>query len=491
MGYNKFAACNRKVFITNLVMTFGLLIAVSSCTRKDDLSYQVQTRQSLMLESISKDTSMSLTLAALQKAKLDQILAVYGPITFFAPDNNAFRRFFANQGKKGLDDFSQEEMERLMNYHILPTRLKSHDFIQGPQLVTTGKGEKITLDISRGYKFNTVANGKAKLYQTDIEYANGFIHRMDGVLDPPILTIGQFMAQNLNQYSIMYKGLQIAGLIDTLTNLTNSRNERIRLTLFAETNDVLTANGITTFENMPVEQVRKLMRNHIIAGDNSSANYTRNTPAFTPYLIKQRWDSAMFTLDGSDWIYFDLAGQHLINRTIDFLASDVLMRNGVIHNISKPLTFQTDPPRTQIAHVFWNATNYAYGIPNVVPGQLPAVLASSGVWRYYYEGGPAQNFLYMEPDGINDSLVTVVRGVKRGKYQLAINYKNGFNRGNYAIMYKTDTIGKYDFVNGLQFRQNQVLGTYDFRESGNLGIKFVCLRTGGLNVESMVLTPVE
>lgn len=482
---------NCNIFGYLLSTAIALVLAFIGCVKDESFSYQQQDRQILMLDSIRRDTSMSITIAALEKANLSAVLGVYGPVTFFAPDNNAFRKYFANQGKSGLEDFTKEEIELIMNYHILPTRLKSFEFIQGPQLMATGKGDKITLDISQGYKFNTVANGKAKLYATDIEFSNGYMHKMDGVLDPPVLTIGEFLTQNQDQYSIFYKGLEKAGLLDTLTRLTNSSNERIRLTLFAETNSVLTAAGITSYEAMPADELRKLMRNHIVRGDNSSSNYTKLVPAFQPYKLIERWDSAMVTLDGQDWMYFNLAANNLINNSIDFAASDVLMRNGLVHNVNKPLRFDVDPPRTQISHIFWQETNYCYGIPGIAAGQVP-VNATSGNWRYYWEGSTiAQNFLFMGADGINDSLVTVVRGIRRGKYSIAINYKNS-NRGDYQLYCGADSIGpRYNYNTAPQFRQNYVLGTYEFKRSGDTRLNFVCKRAGGLNVESMILTPVD
>src|SRR5581483_7645207 len=138
----------------------------------------------------------------------------------------------------------------IMIYHILPTRLKAEEFIQGPQATATGAGDYISIDISKGYKSTAVANGIATIYQTDLEYYNGFVHKMDAVLDPPVLTIGQFLQNNPDKYSIFVGGLQRAGLMDTLTSLTNSSGVRNRLTLFCETNDVLQKAGITTFDNL-------------------------------------------------------------------------------------------------------------------------------------------------------------------------------------------------------------------------------------------------
>jgi uncharacterized surface protein with fasciclin (FAS1) repeats len=478
-----------------VIMVFtGLIILVQAC-KKDPFSYQVAERQVLMLDMISQDTSLSIAVEALEKAKMAPTLNTYGPFTFFAPDNNAFRKFFSNLGKTGLSDFTEEEIKTIMTYHILPTRLKAADFVQGPQATPTGRGDYITLDISKGYKSNTVANGKALLYQTDIEYSNGYLHKMDGVLDPPTLTIGQFMNQNADKYSIIIAGLTRVGLMDTLTALTNSTGTRIRLTFFAETNDVLRAAGIQNFDHLTTDSLTKLMRYHIVPGGNFSSSYTKFVPAISGLNVVERWDSTILSLDNQDWIYFNLAGNKLVNETTNLAASDIIMRNGIIHNLDNPISFNPGLKRTQIYHTFWNATTFCYGIPGFTSSQPPVANASSGNWRWYLEGRSATNhprganFLFMNPDGINDSLITVVRNVRKGKYRIEVNYKSGA-RGDYQMKHGADNIGTpTNYGTAPTYEQKKVIGTYDFKTSGDKRINFVCTRVGGLNLEAMVLTP--
>jgi uncharacterized surface protein with fasciclin (FAS1) repeats len=464
-----------------------------ACSKKLDFSYQVQDRQVLMFDMLKQDTSLSIAVQALQRANLAGALDSYGPYTFFAPDNSAFRKYFANHGKSKLDDLTDSALKVIMTYHILPVRLKAEDFIQGPQATPTGGGDYISIDISKGYKSTAVANGIATIYQTDIEYYNGYVHKMDGVLDPPVLTIGQFLSSNPDKYSILIGGLQRAGLMDTLTNLTNSGGTRIRLTLFAETNDVLRQAGIQSFDNLSQDSLVRLMRDHIVPGGGFSSGYTHHTTSVTTLDVVDRWDSTVLTLDQQDWIYFNLAAPHLIDSTTDFAASDIIMRNGLMHNVSLPLSFPDSKKRTQLYHIFWMETNYCYGIPGFSNGNsTPVANGSSGNWRYYYETSDPipVNYLFMSPDGIGDSLVTVVRNVRRGKYKIEIDYKAAFNRGTYELMCGTDSIGTVDMRTGATFRQKLVLGTYNFTYSGNKRLNFVCQRVGGIDVNCLVLTPV-
>jgi uncharacterized surface protein with fasciclin (FAS1) repeats len=477
-----------------------VIFLVSACNRTLDASYQVQDRKVLMFDQLKSDTSMSIVVQALERANLAGALNSYGPYTFFAPDNNAFRKYFQNQGKTGLDGFSDSTLRTIMIYHILPTRLKAEEFIQGPQTTATGAGDYISIDISKGYKSTAIANGIANIYQTNLEYYNGYVHKMDAVLDPPVLTIGEFLKNNPDKYSIFTAGLQKAGLMDTLSSLTNSSGIRIRLTLFCETNDVLQKAGISTFDNLSMDSLVKLMRDHLVPGSNFSSSYTHHTTALPSIGLIDRWDSTVLSLDGQDWIYFNLSAPHLIDSTTDLAASDIIMRNGIMHNVSVPLSFPATKKRTQIYHAFWSATNYCYGIPGFTNGNSsPVANASSGNWRYYYDGTTISSdkstvtyLLFMNPDGVNDSLVTVVKNVRKGKYSIAINAKGGA-RGTFQLYCGNDTIGtavNYSFPGLATYRQNYVIGTYDFKTSGDQRLKFACTVVGGLNLECMVLTPV-
>ena len=473
-----------------------LFTGMLSCKR-DNFSYQEQKRQVLAFDMLQQDTSLSIAVAALEKTKMSATLNTYGPFTFFIPDNNAFRKFFASKGKTKLDDFTDSALKTILVYHILPARLKSAEFIQGPQATPTGRGDFVTLDISKGFKYNTIANGIAKVYETDIEYSNALVHKIDAVLNPPTLTIGEFLVQNKERYSIMIGGFERLKMMDTLTKLTDWRGDRIRLTLFAETNEVLQAAGIQDFNSMPLEELNDLMRYHIVAGANFSASYTQFRPAVKGLNVQERWDSTLLCINNNDYIYFNLAGQKLINESADFAATDVIMRNGVIHNVDKRIAFNPGIKRTQIYHVFWKNTAYAYGIPGFSSVQQPLLNSAGGRWRYYPEkdinkSGREENYLFMDPDGINDSLVTIVKNVRRGKYRIEINYKNGFgNRGDYQLKHGDELIGvPINYNLGVALEQKLVIDTYDFKTSGDKRLNFVCTRQGGINVEALVLTPV-
>jgi len=502
MKENIFNSGKLTLGLSKLIILAAVLLFMNSCEKEQALSFQEPNRQTLMLDILKQDTSLSLAIAALEKAKMAATLNTYGPFTFFVPDNSAFRKYFKNTGKTGLADFTDAELKVIMTYHILPTRLKAASFLQGPQLVTTGNKDYITLDISKGFRTTAVANGKATVYLTDLEFSNGLVHKMDAVLDPPTLTIGQFLLQNPDQYSIITGGLKRAGLMDTLTNLENEKKERIRLTLFAETNAVLQKAGISSFDEVPLEDLIKQMRYHIITGSNFSSSYTPLTTPINHLGWPERYSNVFNTLSWNEWIYFDLAAKNLINGSINFLASDVIMKNGIVHNLDNRLIFSDAVHRVPLFHLFKDAANYGYGIPNYVDGSL-AVVASGTNWRITADGDdtPAASSNSIKRTGIyivfanwdapGDSIVSVVKGVKKGKYNFRLAFKNG-GRGSVQMMYQDDLIGTpkpMNVANTGTTYSNIIMGSYEFKTSGDKRIKFVCTATPGIALETMVLTP--
>jgi uncharacterized surface protein with fasciclin (FAS1) repeats len=481
--------------LTHIKIILVILVGVVAGCEREEISFQEKDRMFQMMDMLRADTSLSITVEALDKAQLSGTLNTFGPFTLFAPDNKAFRSYIKNVGKTSIADFTSEEITTLMIYHILGTRLRSADFIPGPQAFSTGKGDYITLDISKGTKTEALANGKARLYETDIEYSNGIVHKMDAVLDPPVLTIGAFLQQN-PQYSIMKAGLQRAGLMDTLVALTNAQGERIRLTLFAETNEVLAAAGITTFDNMPLDELEDLMRYHLVPGSSFTAQYAGLTAAVPAIGVIERWDNTLSTLSPDSHIYYDMAGQKQVNAAIDFRGSDILMKNGVLHNLDKHMVFSSAVPRTQITHVFSQTLNYAYGLAGISPTAQPIISTAAGRFRYFAETSHPRSgamVLFFEADSKDDSLISIVRNVRKGKYKIAINYKNG-NRGDLQLMFGEDKIGPVkNYGAGTTFYQNMELGSYEFTTSGDKRFKWVsqASKLAAVVMDVMVLTPVN
>jgi hypothetical protein len=247
---------------------------------------------------------------------------------------------------------------------------------------------------------------------------------------------------------------------------------------------------------MPLEELKDLMLYHLVPGSAFTARYAGLTAAVPAIGVIERWDNTLTTLSPNSHIYYDMAGQKPINGTIDFRGSDILMKNGVLHNLDKHMVFSSAVPRTQITHVFSETLNYLYGVTGISPTAQPIISTAAGRFRYFAETSHPRSgamVLYIEPDSKDDSLISIVKNVRQGKYKISINYKNG-NRGDLQLMYGDDKIGPVkNYGAGTTFYQNMELGTYEFTTGGDKRFKWVsqASKLAAVVMDVMILTPVN
>lgn len=129
-----------------------------------------------MLET---DDRFSTLRASLDSTGLDSLLAAGGPVTLFAPPNEAF-----DQLPPGTIDVLLVErrprLESILAKHIIQQRI-SLEGLAGPQTITTMGGDTLTARPSG----DRVTVEGIPILDDDIEAANGLIHVVERVLPPP------------------------------------------------------------------------------------------------------------------------------------------------------------------------------------------------------------------------------------------------------------------------------------------------------------------
>ncbi len=113
-----------------------------------------------------------------QQAGLNSTLEGNGPVTVFAPSDEAFKAVPAATMDNLIKD--PEALKAVLSYHIVPAKLKSSD-IDGTQSQATLNGAKLT--VSKAGDFVTVDDGLVT--KGDIASGNGVVHVIDRVLTPP------------------------------------------------------------------------------------------------------------------------------------------------------------------------------------------------------------------------------------------------------------------------------------------------------------------
>ena len=136
-----------------------------------------------IVEVASKSGKFGLLLEAAKKAQLVEALKSDGPLTIFAPTDEAF----AKLPKKTLNQLLQPEnigmLQTVLKYHVVSGRFKSNNL---PILPLTTLADQ---DVSFSVSDETVFINKSKIIQVDIEATNGIVHVIDSVLIPKLPSI--------------------------------------------------------------------------------------------------------------------------------------------------------------------------------------------------------------------------------------------------------------------------------------------------------------
>ncbi len=275
----------------------------------------VQTAQAL--------PQFSILVEAVQAAGLVNALSATGPLTVFAPTNDAFAALLTELGLTKAQLLANVPLlTRVLTYHVVNGRALQADIVPG-QAITSLQGSTFSIDASL-----RITDQRARVSQiasTDVLTSNGVIHVLNRVILPlPAENIVQ-TALAAPQFSILVEALQAANLVDALSAPGP-------LTVFAPTNDAFAALlaelGVTKpqlLANVPL--LTSVLRYHVVAGRQLSANVVANAGSGQPFTTLQ---GATFRVALSPLRITDAR-----NRVAGISAVDTFAANGVIHTLDR------------------------------------------------------------------------------------------------------------------------------------------------------------
>jgi uncharacterized surface protein with fasciclin (FAS1) repeats len=270
----------------------------------------VQTAQSL--------PQFSILVEAVIAANLQGALSGTGPLTVFAPTNDAFVALLGELGLTKAQLLANTALlTRVLTYHVLPNRTLKADITTG-QAITTLQGGSFT--IGSDLAITDSRARRAGIAGTDVLTSNGVIHVIDRVILPlPAETIVQ-TAQSLPQFSILVEAVVAANLQGALSGTGP-------LTVFAPTNDAFVALlgelGLTKAQLLAdVPLLTKVLTYHVLPGRVLRAQVPVG-PAITTL------QGETFTVDST------LAITDRRGRRAAITATDVFASNGVIHVLDR------------------------------------------------------------------------------------------------------------------------------------------------------------
>lgn len=136
--------------------------------------------QDNIVTTASKAGSFGTLIAAAKAAGLADALTGKGPLTVFAPTDQAFAKLPAGTVESLLKPENKEKLAAILKYHVVSGRVYSEDALAAKKAKTL-EGSMVHISVSGGKAKVNDAN----LVTTDIDASNGVIHVIDSVILPP------------------------------------------------------------------------------------------------------------------------------------------------------------------------------------------------------------------------------------------------------------------------------------------------------------------
>ncbi len=139
-----------------------------------------------ILGMLNNDERFSTLLQALQVFgdTLTDTLTLRGPMTIFAPTNDAFANLLSTNGWSNINDIPRLVLKDVLAYHLSPNvNLQSSQLTQGLSISTLADSS-LSVDLSSGIQLITSSTnqGNINFATTDIQCTNGIIHAIEEVL---------------------------------------------------------------------------------------------------------------------------------------------------------------------------------------------------------------------------------------------------------------------------------------------------------------------
>jgi uncharacterized surface protein with fasciclin (FAS1) repeats len=293
-----------------VVGLLALALVLAGCDSQDLGDANPQTPS---IAQIATDVPALSTLGdAVQQAGLDDELSGDGPLTVFAPLNEAFA--------PPIDPSSNPQvMERVLLNHVVSGAVPSTALSDGQTITPLGGGE-LTIGVG-----DAVTVNRATVTNPDVDASNGVVHVVDGLLIDAV-----DRATLTPQFSIFADLVGEAGL-ESVLRAVGANDGR---TLFVPTNaallDALDTSGNGQIESSEIPATASdILSYHVIdsvvlAADVPTTETAVETLQGADVTVVRDADSGAVTINPND-------------ESASVVTPDVVVDNGVIHGIDTVL----------------------------------------------------------------------------------------------------------------------------------------------------------
>ena len=260
-----------------------------------------------------EDGRFTTLVAAVQAAGLVDALKGEGPLTVFAPTDEAFAALPEGTVEALLADIPA--LTDILLYHVAEGKVMASDVVELNNALTL-QGQYADIAVEDG----KVMIDNAQVIITDIEAANGVIHVIDAVILPESRDIVDIAVED-GRFTTLVTAVQAAGLVDTLKS-------EGPFTVFAPTDEAFAALPEGTVEGLlaDIPALTNVLLYHVVPGKVLAAD-----------VVGLDGQSAGTALEGQSIdIKLDMSNVYL-NENVKVVIIDIETSNGVIHVIDAVL----------------------------------------------------------------------------------------------------------------------------------------------------------
>jgi uncharacterized surface protein with fasciclin (FAS1) repeats len=170
---------------TALFVVAGMVINVAALAGGHKTTAPAKPQGDIVEVAVGAGTFQTLVAAA-QAAELVDALKGEGPLTVFAPTDEAFAALPEGTVEELLKPENKERLQAVLLYHVVPGKVMSSD-IKGTVNPATLQGSDLEVIRAKAWskgRSKITVNG-ATVISADVLASNGVIHVIDAVILPP------------------------------------------------------------------------------------------------------------------------------------------------------------------------------------------------------------------------------------------------------------------------------------------------------------------
>lgn len=167
---------NIKTLTLKNVWLAGAVIALAATVASADAADAPGTD---VMSLTRGDAQFSTLTKAIDAAGLADVLAAQGPMTVFAPTDEAFAKLPPAELEALMKPENKEKLAKILTYHVVPGKALETEQLKKQRSTETAAGEDLKVALVNG----RLRVGDARV-GGDIDASNGVIHAIDRVLLP-------------------------------------------------------------------------------------------------------------------------------------------------------------------------------------------------------------------------------------------------------------------------------------------------------------------